>query len=187
MNLSHATPPVAAGPTNVVMVGMMGCGKSAVGRKLAESLKLTFVDVDQLIIEDAGRSIPEIFKDEGEAGFRNRERRILESLRALSYHVIATGGGAVLTAENRRVIRSLGYVAWLTASIDTLLFRVSQNRERPLMQTADPRARLEELMEQRKPYYREVANIVIDTTELSMCETVHGLVESINYYYGCRP
>lgn len=186
MNLSPTGPPEEAELTNVVMVGMMGCGKSAIGRKLAESMRLTFVDTDQLIVKEAGRSIPEIFEDEGESGFRRRERRVLQSLQGSREHVIATGGGIVLARENREIIRSLGYVAWLTASLDTLLFRISQNRERPLMQTANPRQTLEELMDLRSPLYRDVADIVIDTSELTMCETVHGLVESIHYHFGCR-
>lgn len=186
MNLTQDTPPMEAGPTNVVMVGMMGCGKSAIGRKLADSLKLSFVDTDALIVEEAGRSIPEIFADESETGFRRRERRVLTQLQDVRDHVIATGGGIVVSAENRALLRSLGYVAWLTASIETLLFRVSQNRERPLMRTEDPRGRLVDLLEQRKGSYKEVADIVVDTSDLTMCETVHGLVESINYHFGCR-
>ncbi len=182
----HTAPIVETGPTNVVLVGMMGCGKTAIGRKLAESLKLTFVDTDSLVVEEAGRSIPEIFTDEREFGFRRRERRILERLRSVHHQVIATGGGAVIAAENRRILRSLGYVVWLTASLETLLFRISQNQERPLMQTRDPRRRLSELMEQRAEFYKEVAHIMVDTTELTMDETVHGLVESINYHFGCR-
>lgn len=187
MNFASAVnPPADVAATNVVMVGMMGSGKSAVGRTLAGSLGRPFVDTDLLIVEDAGASIPEIFAREGEEGFRNRERRILKELRAVSHHVIATGGGVVLSSVNRSILRSLGYVVWLTASVDILLFRISQNRERPLMQTASPRRRLMELMEQRAPLYEEVADIVIDTTDLTMEETVHGLVESINYYFGCR-
>lgn len=186
MSFPTDMPSARPGPTNVVLVGMMGCGKSAIGKRLAENLRLTFVDSDALIVEAAGRSIPEIFADEGESGFRRRERQVLKRLRTVDHHVIATGGGAVIAPENRQILRSLGYVVWLTASLETLLFRISQNRERPLMQTADPRERLRELLDQRSAWYKEVADIVVDTTELTMAETEHGLVESINYHFGCR-
>jgi shikimate kinase len=147
---------------------------------------LTFVDTDAMIVEEAGRSIPEIFEDEGEAGFRNRERGVLEKANGLSCHVIATGGGVILKPENRQTIRSLGYVIWLTASVDQLLFRISQSRDRPLMQTADPKQRLIELLEMRKPLYEEVSDMVVDTTDLTLCETVHGLIDCINYHFSCQ-
>ena len=186
MNTTIAAPEGEASLTNVFMVGMMGCGKSAIGRKIAENLKLTFVDTDDLIIQEAGTSIPEIFAAEGEVGFRLRERRVLESLRGSSGQVIATGGGIVLSPENRATLQSLGYGIWLTASVDKLLFRISQNRDRPLMQTANPRETLVALLEEREPLYTEVADMVVDTTELTVCETVHGLVECINYHFGCQ-
>ena len=102
MNLSSAAPNAEAMPTNVVMVGMMGCGKSAIGRKIAESANLEFVDTDDLIVKEAGCSIPEIFANEGENGFRVRERRVLESLQGSDRQVIATGGGIVLATDSPR-------------------------------------------------------------------------------------
>ena len=186
MNTTTAAPEGEASLTNVFMVGMMGCGKSAIGRKIAESLNLTFLDTDDMIVEEAGRSIPEIFAAEGEAGFRLREKRALKSLKGSSGQVISTGGGIVLSPDNRITLRSLGYGIWLTASVDKLLFRISQNRERPLMQTANPRETLLALLDEREPLYDEVADMVVATSELTVCETVHGLVECINYHFACQ-
>lgn len=186
MNYSSATPQGEAESTNVYMVGMMGCGKSAIGREIAKNLGLSFVDTDELIVKEAGMSIPEIFAEEGEEQFRLRERRALESLLGTSGQVIATGGGIVLAPENRATLHSLGYGIWLTATVDKLLFRISQNRNRPLMQTNDPRATLVALLDKRSDLYEEVADMVVDTSDLTQCETVHGLVECINYHFGCK-
>ena len=186
MNTTTAAPEGEASLTNVFMVGMMGCGKSAIGRKIAGNLSLTFIDTDELIVKEAGRSISEIFATEGEVGFRRRERQALESLQGTSGQVIATGGGIVLASENRATLKSLGYGIWLTASVDKLLFRISLNRERPLMQTANPREALVALLEEREALYTEVAEMVVDTSDLTVCETVHGLVECINYHFACQ-
>ena len=183
MNYSSAAPSGEAGPTNVFMVGMMGSGKSAIGRTIADNLGLTFVDTDALVESEAGMKIPEIFATEGESRFRERESRALASLQGSSGLVIATGGGIVLAEENRVRLRSLGYGIWLTASVDVLLRRISLNRDRPLMQTANPRERLVALLDQRKPLYEEVADMMVDTTDLTPAETVHGLVECINYHF----
>jgi len=168
---------------NVVFVGLMGTGKSSVGRQVAENLALKFVDTDNLIIEEAGCSIPEIFDREGEDGFRARETKALTSLGEATGHLIATGGGIVVRPENRVLVKQLGYVVWLTASIKTLVFRVSQNRDRPLMQTSDPGKRMTDLMEARKALYEDVADLKVDTTDLTPPETVHGLIESIHYHF----
>ncbi len=187
MTLPNSSSAATRPPTaNVVLVGMMGSGKSSIGKRVAEGMGLTFVDTDERIVEMAGCSIPDIFDLEGEDGFRRRERAALQEMTPLRNHVIATGGGIILSKENRRTLRGLGYVIWLTASLDCLLFRVSQTRERPLVLTDDPRQRLADLMEQREALYDEVADLVVDTTELTMCETVHGLIESVNYHFGCR-
>ena len=125
--------------------------------------------------------------DEGEEGFRCRETRALESLTQRQNLMLATGGGIVLSERNRQLLRQLGFVVWLTASIDTLAFRVAQNRERPLLQTKDPKQKLIDLMNIRKGYYEEVSDLTVDTTDLTLPETVHGLVESINYHFACKP
>lgn len=168
---------------NVVLVGTMGTGKSAVGRRVAESLGLRFVDTDDLIVEEAGMRIPEIFEREGEAAFRDRETAVLRKLAGCEGYVIATGGGAVLREENREILRRLGFVIWLTANVDVLARRVASNRERPLLQVADPKARIVELLAVRQPLYESVANLSVDTSELTVPETVFGLVESIRYQF----
>ncbi len=141
----------------------MGAGKSTVGRYLASRLAFHFVDTDHLIEERAGADIPWIFDVEGEAGFRLRETAILDSLKGLHRHVIATGGGIVVRPENHSRLAGLGKVVYLTASIDQLLARTSKDKKRPLLQVADPRARLEELMRQRDALYRQLADYVLQT------------------------
>lgn len=141
----------------------MGVGKSTVARQLAARLDYTTVDTDQLIEQRAGADIPWIFDVEGERGFRVRESNTLASLSDLQGHVIATGGGIVVTPENLPLLKSLGQVIYLTASIDQLHNRTSKDRKRPLLQVPNPRARLTEIMLARDPLYRQVADHVVNT------------------------
>jgi len=141
----------------------MGAGKSTVGRYLSSRLAYSFVDTDHLIEERAGADIPWIFDVEGEAGFRARETATLESLQGLSSHVIATGGGIVITPANHGKLKSLGTVIYLTASVEQLLSRTGKDKKRPLLQVANPRARIEELLSQRDPLYRKLADHVLQT------------------------
>ena len=141
----------------------MGAGKSTVGRYLASRLSFSFVDTDHLIEERAGADIPWIFDVEGEAGFRARETAILEYLQGVESHVIATGGGIVVRAENHQKLKALGKVVYLTASIEQLLARTAKDKKRPLLQVADPRSRIEELLHQRDPLYRSLADYVLQT------------------------
>jgi shikimate kinase len=153
---------------NIFFVGLMGAGKTSVGRLIAKRLGKAFYDSDHVIEERTGVKIPVIFEIEGEAGFRARETAVIDELTALSNIVLATGGGAVLSDRNRAVLRARGTVVYLRASVDELWHRTRHDRNRPLLQTADPRARLAELLEQRDPLYREVAHIVMDTGAQSM-------------------
>lgn len=178
--------PAVARGSNVVLIGLMGSGKSSVGRQVAENLHFTFVDTDERIVAAAGCRIPEIFAREGEEGFRLRETSALQSLLGAQNHLVSTGGGIVLREENRGILRSLGFIIWLTASLDTLAFRIAQNRERPLMRCDNPREKLAELMAAREPLYQELADFTVDTTDLTVAETVHGLVESIHYHFAVR-
>lgn len=148
---------------NIYLVGMMGAGKTTVGRLLARRLKRRFIDADQEIERRCGVRIPVIFDIEGEAGFRNREAQMVAELTALDDVVLATGGGAVLAPENRRLLASRGTVVYLRAQPADLFERVRQDKNRPLLATGDPRARLEELYAERDPLYREVADLVIET------------------------
>lgn len=157
-----------APPENVFLVGMMGAGKTSVGKALARDLGKTFVDADQVIEARTGVKIPVIFELEGEAGFRARESAIIEELTAQRGIVLATGGGAVLSEANRRALRERGTVVYLRASVHDLWHRTRHDRNRPLLQTADPEARLHELHAQRDPLYCEVAHLVVDTGSQSL-------------------
>jgi shikimate kinase len=148
---------------NLVLIGMMGAGKTTVGRLLARRLKRPFHDSDQEIERRCGVGIPVIFDIEGEAGFRAREAQVIAELAALEDIVLATGGGAVLAEENRRRLAACGTVVYLHARPADLLERVRHDRNRPLLATPDPLQRLEQLYAQRDPLYREIADLVLET------------------------
>ena len=150
-------------PKNIFLVGPMGAGKTTVGRQLAKSLDKQFLDCDREIEERTGASISLIFELEEEEGFRRRERDMLDELTALSGIVLATGGGAVLDSENRARLRSRGFAIYLDAPLDLLAERTSRDRSRPLLDTPDPRATIVEILEQRDPLYRQVADLVVKT------------------------
>ena len=160
---------------NIFLIGMMGAGKTSVGRVLAKRLNKVFHDSDQVIEQRTGVKIPVIFEIEGEAGFRHRESAVLDELTALDDVVLATGGGAVLAQENRQRLRARGTVVYLRASVKDLLNRTRHDKNRPLLQTADPRARLNELYEMRDPLYREVAHVTIDTGSQSLATLMNRL------------
>ena len=162
-------------PGNLYLVGMMGAGKTTVGRLLARRLKLRFVDSDHEIEKRCGVKVPLIFDIEGESGFRAREAQTIAELAALEGIVLATGGGAVLAKENRERLAECGTVIYLRARPEDLYERVRQDRNRPLLATPDPLARLRELYIQRDPLYREVADMVVDTGR----QTVQSLARSL--------
>lgn len=146
----------------------MGAGKTTIGRRLAKSLRRKFIDTDQELERRTGASIALIFDVEGEAGFRERERRIIDELSELDNVVLATGGGAVLAPQNRATLSDRGFVVYLHADVDQLVERTRRDANRPLLNTEDPGARLRELMEDREPLYREIADLIIDTGTLNM-------------------
>lgn len=150
----------------------MGAGKSTIGRQLSNSLKKEFKDSDHEIVARTGASIPLIFEIEGEEGFRNREAAMIDELTQLDGIVLATGGGAVLREENRRHLKERAVVIYLYASVEQLFERTSRDRNRPLLQTENPRQKLQELMEQRDPLYREVADMVVHTDDRSIRSVV---------------
>ncbi|HYJ20243.1 MAG TPA: shikimate kinase [Burkholderiales bacterium] len=160
---------------SIFLVGMMGAGKTSVGRVLAKRLDKVFHDSDHVIEERTGVKIPVIFEIEGEAGFRTRESAVVDELTALPDIVLATGGGAILSESNRARLRSRGTVVYLRATVRDLLNRTRHDRNRPLLQTADPRARLNELYELRDPLYRETAHVVIETGSQSLVSLVNRL------------
>lgn len=148
---------------NIFLIGLMGAGKTTIGRQIASELSLEFFDSDHEIENRTGVTITHIFDIEGETGFRKRETAVLDELTHKKGIVLATGGGAILKPENRQFLMSRGTTIYLYANIDTLLERTSKDRNRPLLQTEDPQAKLEELLEIRDPLYRETADIIIDT------------------------
>jgi len=153
---------------SVFLVGMMGAGKSTAGRLLARRLKREFLDSDHEVEQRCGVGIPVIFDIEGEKGFRAREAAVIAELTARPDVVLATGGGAVLDPVSRRLLAERGTVVYLHAPPAALYERVRQDRNRPLLATPDPEARLRQLYDERDPLYREVADIVIDTGRQSV-------------------
>ena len=152
---------------NIFLIGAMGAGKSTIGRHLAELLGKEFRDSDQEIEKHTGASIPLIFEIEGEAGFRLRESSILDDLTRKSNMVLATGGGVILSADNRRNLHARGVVVYLHAPLETILQRTRRDRRRPLLQTADRRSTLEAILTAREPIYQQTADIVVETAHRS--------------------
>ena len=151
------------GKSSIFLIGPMGSGKTAVGKQLARMLDLDFIDSDVEIEARTGVDIPLIFEKEGEAGFRDREREAIESLTAREGIVLATGGGAVLNSANRENLSQRGCVIYLQTSVDQQLERTRHGRQRPLLYTADPKAKLRELMAERLPLYEVTADLIVST------------------------
>jgi shikimate kinase len=164
-----------ASPSNIFLIGLMGAGKTSVGKLLARRLGKTFYDCDHEVERATGVRIPVIFEIEGEAGFRARESRMLAELAAANDIVLATGGGAVLKPENRKVLSEHGTVVYLRASPHELWQRTRHDRNRPLLQTGNPLGKLTELYGQRDPLYREIADIIVDTGNQSLSSLAHRL------------
>jgi shikimate kinase len=158
----------AAGTGNIFLVGLMGAGKTSVGRMLARRMNKDFLDADSEVEKVTGVKIPVIFEIEGESGFRAREEKMIEQLTAMSGIVLATGGGAVISPANRALLKNRGHVIYLRASPEDLWRRTRRDRNRPLLQTADPLGKLRTLHEQRDPLYREVADLIVDTGSQSV-------------------
>lgn len=148
---------------NIILVGPMGSGKTTIGRQLAKQLNLEFFDSDHEIENKTGANIPLIFELEGEEGFRKRETAMLDELSRKQNIVLATGGGAVLAEENRNLLRQRGHVIYLSANIEQLWERTRLDKNRPLLQTENPREKIATLLELRDPLYRDVADTIINT------------------------
>lgn len=163
---------------HLVLVGLMGAGKTEVGRRCAESLGRPLVDTDEMVEAAAGVPITEIFAAEGEAGFREREvQAVADAVATPRPAVIACGGGAVLDARNRRLLGEAGYVVWLTAPPERLAERVASDASRPLLAGGDALGELRRLTELREPAYRSVAAAVVDTTDRSPDEVARTVLE----------
>ena len=167
-------------PGSLFLTGPMGAGKSTIGRQLSKRLNMEFHDSDHEIEARTGVDIPLIFELEGEAGFRKREQAIIEELTRIPDIILATGGGAILDPENRRNLSTRGRVIYLHASVNQQLKRTRRDRNRPLLQTADPRARLEELMAIRDPLYREIADIIIETDGKRVRDVVRQIIQQLS-------
>jgi len=161
---SHAALLGRLGNRSIVFVGLMGAGKTAIGRKVATTLSLPFVDSDQEIESVSRMTVPELFERYGETEFRALEQRVILRVLENGPQVLSTGGGAFMNAQTREAIASHGVSVWLRAEIDLLMERVSKKQNRPLLKSADPRAVLERLMAERYPVYAE-ANVTVPTRD----------------------
>ena len=163
---------------SVVLVGLMGAGKSAIGRRLASRLGFPFVDADEEIESAAGCSISDIFEIHGEAAFRDGERRVIARLLSRPPHVLATGGGAFMDPETRTAIRACGISVWLRADLELLVSRVSRRNNRPLLAGGDPREILQRLMNERHPIYAE-ADVVVESRDGPHEQTVEAVLGAL--------
>ena len=165
---------------NIYLIGLPGSGKTTVGRCLARFLYLDFIDTDHLIEERTGVSISHIFEIEGESGFRRRETRLLEEVSDRTQTVISTGGGIILSDTNRQIMRQHGQVVYLRASLEILWFRLKNCQNRPLLQTAGPRARIAELMKEREPLYIAQADLIVEVTPDTANRTARKIAQLID-------
>ncbi|BAN36745.1 shikimate kinase [Sulfuricella denitrificans skB26] len=164
---------------NIFLVGLMGAGKTTVGKLIARHFSRPFVDSDHEIEKRTGVNIPLIFELEGEAGFRIRETAVIEELTRQNNIVLATGGGAILSQRNRDNLRNNGTVIYLRAKVEDLWQRTRHDKNRPLLQTSDPQAKMKELFVQRDPLYSEIADIIVDTGSQSVHALVHQIEERL--------
>jgi shikimate kinase len=161
----------------------MGAGKTTIGRQLAKALKLPFYDSDKAIEESTGVDIPTIFEFEGEEGFRDREQKMLQQLTKMDGIVLATGGGAILREENRKLLKENGFIVYLQCSVDRILERTRRDAQRPLLNTDNPRERIETLFTQREPLYLSCADYKIDTGVLQSKVVVSQILEEYKSVY----
>lgn len=168
---------------NLILVGPMGAGKTCIGKRLAERFDLRFVDADQAIVERSGAAITTLFEHVGEAGFRQREKDALAQLLMHEGQLLSTGGGAVLDADSRLRIAQRGFVVYLRVSVEEQLKRLGRDRSRPLLQRGDREQVLRDLAIVREPLYREVADLMLDTDELSPSAAAAGLAGQLAQHW----
>jgi len=167
-------------PRNIFLIGPMGAGKSAVGRYLARTLHLSFADSDDEIESRTGVDIPFIFEKEGEEGFRKREAAVIDDLSKMDGVVLATGGGAVINPDSRSRLGGRGFVVYLYTTVDQQVARTQKGRERPLLESTDPRATLQELLDTRDPMYREIADVVVETDGRKVKSVANEIIDQIS-------
>jgi len=163
---------------NIVFIGMIGSGKSAIGKRLAANLELPFIDSDTAIEEAAGMSIPDIFNTFGEPYFRDGERKVIARLLGEGPMVRATGGGAFMNEETRALIKARATSVWLKADLDTLMERGKRKNNRPLLQTADPEATMDRLLKEREPFYA-IADAIVESRNESHESVVEAVIDSL--------
>lgn len=167
----------------IVLVGLMGAGKTSVGRRLAEKLGIPFVDADHEIEAAAGKTIPEIFADHGEAYFREGERRVIQRLIGNGAQVLATGGGAYMNEETRARIQEHGISVWLRAALPVLMKRVAKRQDRPLLQTDDPETVMRNLMDKRYPVYA-LADVTVESRDVQHGQMVNDVIRALAHWNG---
>lgn len=171
----------ALGDRSIVLVGLMGAGKTAIGRRLAQQLNIPFTDADDEIEQAAGKSISDIFAEDGEDVFRNGEKRVIARLLDDGSSIMATGGGAYMDEDTRQKIGETGVSVWLKANLDILFERVSRRDNRPLLQTENPKAVLKSLMDERYPIYQQ-ADIVVQSRNVPHEKIMHEIISALKKY-----
>lgn len=166
--------------SRVFLVGPMGTGKTTIGQQLSRALKFQFLDADHELEQRTGASISLIFDIEGEAGFREREAKLIDELTEVNELVLATGGGAVLREDNRRCLSERGFVIYLKSELETLIQRTRLDTTRPLLQTDDPAQTLRDILTTREPLYNQVADLVLDTSTMSVKQIVKRIISEIS-------
>ena len=171
---------MAANTNNIFFIGLMGAGKTTIGKLLAKHLGKTFYDTDHEIEKRTGVKIAVIFEMEGEAGFRKRETAVIEELSQLNNIVMATGGGAVIAEENRALLQAGGTVIYLRANVHELWYRMRNDKHRPLLQNVDIRAKLEQLYAERNPLYTQTAALIFDTGNQPVTHILNQIEKSLS-------
>ncbi len=177
---------MSAAADNIVLIGPMGAGKSAIARELAALGRRRWVDTDRIVIREAGMPITEIFATHGEAGFREMESAALRSLADSRRLIVATGGGIVKEPANRALLQQLGCVVWLTADEEVLFERVSRTGKRPLLHTPNPRGTLHELLERRRPLYEDCAHVTVDTSSRTHLQVAEAVFLNARVFFAAR-
>ncbi len=169
---------------SIILIGLMGCGKSTIGKELHRETRLPLCDTDLMIERSEGMGIPHIFAQHGEAHFRDLETHLLRRLEQKKHRatIISTGGGIAIRPENRAILKNMGFVVWLDSDANTLYRRIKHCTNRPLLKNPDPKGTLERLLRERNDFYRETAHLCIDTSNLHINEITYGILESARVF-----
>lgn len=174
----------------IILIGLMGCGKTTVGKELSKQTGMPLLDMDAVIEEQIGKPVADIFRDEGEAHFRALETALLRYLESeegrhiCRNSIISTGGGVVVRPENRDILRRLGFTVWLSVDVDILISRTQRNNNRPLLRRPDREEVLAQLLEQRSPMYAETAHLILDSSTLDIPSVVDAVYTAAKRFFG---